>query len=71
MKRYALLSDVIIGLLVWTLFVVTLNRLIEKTDLEPAPVHETRRDFRPPIKDCPDDVELWACIRHAMYRRDF
>ncbi len=68
--RDATLTDVFIGLLVAALFVVTVNRLLEVTDLDPAPVRETRRDFRPPIDDCPDGVPLWDCIRHAMYRED-
>lgn len=28
-----------------------------------------KSDWRPPIKDCPKEVDLWACIRHAMYAK--
>ena len=36
------------------------------TPLEPPAVE----DWRPPIRNCPDDVELWECMRHAMWRTD-
>lgn len=38
----------------------------------PVPETETRapKDWRPPLYKCPKDVELWDCIRHAMYRED-
>ena len=33
-------------------------------------VEASELDWRPDISKCPDDVELWECIRHAMYRED-
>lgn len=35
---------------------------------EPAPM--VYEDWRPPIHKCPEDVELWECMRHAMWRTD-
>ena len=32
-----------------------------------VPVYE---DWRPPIGNCPDNVERWECMRHAMWRED-
>lgn len=28
------------------------------------------QDWRPDLSKCPDDVELWECVKGAMYRRD-
>lgn len=39
-------------------------------DTCPAEEHHPVKSWRPDISKCPEDVELWDCIRHAMYRSD-
>ena len=36
---------------------------------EPVAVPDAT-DWRPNLRDCPDGVSLWVCIRDAMHRRD-
>lgn len=42
----------------------------EQSKEPPAPPPPVRQSFGPDISKCPGNVDLWVCIRHAMYRRD-
>ncbi len=30
----------------------------------------TREDYRPNLRECPEESPLWECIRHAEYLKD-
>ncbi len=53
----------------WALFAraVITTATQEQPTYKPAPA---AKDWRPDISKCPDDVELWDCIRHAKYRSE-
>ena len=62
----------LVAIVVACVFTVGVSTLVKKgaVQITDEPVSKRPTDWRPPIKDCPDDVVLWDCIRHAMYRED-
>ncbi len=45
--------------------------LFSWTLLQPIDEHPTRiarKDYRPDLRECPEESELWECIRHAQWR---
>jgi hypothetical protein len=72
-KRQAWVAGVIIAaLLATTSYLFAAIYGYEVSKVEPLRIERTIKptSFGPPVSKCPSDVELWECIRHAMYRRD-
>lgn len=68
--RMGTAEKLLLGLSAFAAIAVTVLVLLtayqHATAAEPEPPEVT--DWKPPIRNCPDDIELWDCIRHAKYR---
>ena len=70
MERIKLMASIFI----LATFTLSIARCADEARAPPEPCEPVKfpdqTDWRRNLRDCPDGVELWECIRDAMHRRD-
>lgn len=49
---------------------VLIVRAVWAHDQHPVETVPVYKDWRPDLSKCPDNVDKWECMRHAMWRVD-
>lgn len=67
-ERFVLGMALLVTAMFFALVMLMILQANEQKNTRPKPA--AIGDWRPPVEQCPERIELWECVRGALYTRE-